>query len=295
MTDGGPAPGLIWIVGPGRVGLSLGVALHRAGAALAFSGRGGAIPNHPLLEGDPPAARWRGGSFAAPAGLSGIVVAVPDRAVREVAGRLASADIDRSVPVVHTSGALGMEALESLRAAGHPVGGVHPLAAVADTVDGADRLRGAAFGVEGEGLARALAERVVAACGGVALPIRGGGKPLYHAAAVFASNYAVALLAVAERLMEAAGVDAEDARPALAALAEGAVANVRALGPAAALTGPVARGDDETVRLHRARLSAGVRPLYSLLGREALALAERAGLDPAAVDRVRAALGDETP
>jgi predicted short-subunit dehydrogenase-like oxidoreductase (DUF2520 family) len=287
------APGPVWIVGPGRLGLSLGAALHRAGHAVAFSGRSPAIPDHSLFSGAWPAARWLGDSLVPPSPLAAIIVAVPDREIHGVADRLASAGLDAGVPVLHTSGVLDVQALAPLVAAGHPVGSVHPLAAVADPADGVERLRGAWFGVEGQGAAREVAERVVAACGGRVLAIRPGGKAEYHAAAVFASNYAVALLSVAERLMARAGVPGDDARPALVALAEGAVANVGRLGPADALTGPVARGDDATLRLHRARLSGGEVPLYCLLGREALALAERAGLDADAVERVRVALQDE--
>jgi predicted short-subunit dehydrogenase-like oxidoreductase (DUF2520 family) len=146
--------------------------------------------------------------------------------------------------------------------------------------------------VEGGGAALGLAERIVHACGGHALRIAPGGKAAYHAAAVFASNYAVALLSVAERLMEQAGVDAADARPALTALAAGAVENVGARGPEAALTGPIVRGDVETVALHLGRLSADERALYSLLGREALRLARRAGLEDAAAERMGALLGE---
>jgi predicted short-subunit dehydrogenase-like oxidoreductase (DUF2520 family) len=146
--------------------------------------------------------------------------------------------------------------------------------------------------VEGEGAAGALAERIVAACGGRVLRVRPGGKAIYHAAAVFAANYAVALLGVGERLMERAGIAPEEARAALAGLAAGAVANTAAHGPAAALTGPVARGDEATVRLHLARLSAEERPLYCLLGKETLRLARAAGLDPEAADRVAHALGE---
>jgi predicted short-subunit dehydrogenase-like oxidoreductase (DUF2520 family) len=292
--DHAPQPGHLWIVGPGRLGLSLGLALHRAGFALSFSVRADSPPTHPLFEGDPPPARWLSSAGRPTMPLAGVVIAVPDRAIPEAAARVASAGLPPSTPVLHTSGVLGSEALEPLRAAGHPVGGVHPLAAVADPVTGVDRLRGAWFGVEGDGAARELAERVVAACEGHVLTVRAGGKPLYHAAAVFASNYAVVLLALAERLMEEAGVSAKDARPALAALAEGAVANVVERGPAAALTGPAARGDDATVRLHLARLSGGVRPVYSVLGREALRLAREAGLSDEAAGRVLRALDNAT-
>lgn len=286
----------LWIVGAGRTGLSLGLRLHRSHAVgrLAVTGRRPAPPDHPLFAGSPPAAAYLPTLDVAPADVDGVVVAVPDGAIEEVAERLARLRIPPSIPVLHTSGSRGGDALAALAAGGHPVGSAHPLAALADPVGGADRLAGATWGIEGEGEALRLAERIVAACGGRGLHLRPGGKPLYHAAAVFASNYAVALLSVAERLMEAAGVEAEEARPALTGLAGGAVENVGARGPAGALTGPVARGDADTVRLHLARLSADERALYSLLGREALRLAREGGMEGAAADRLAALLEERS-
>jgi predicted short-subunit dehydrogenase-like oxidoreductase (DUF2520 family) len=284
----------LWIVGAGRTGLALGLRLHRAGAVggLTISGRRVEAPDHPLFIGDPPAAEYRPSLDRAPGGIDAIVIAVPDGAIAEVAERLASIEIPPSIPILHTSGSRSLDILAALAGQGHPVGSAHPLAAIADPVEGAERLTGATWGVQGEGAAAALAERIVRACGGRVLRIAPGGKPAYHTAAVFASNYAVALLSVAERLMEQAGVDAADARPALAALAQGAVENVVAGGPAEALTGPIVRGDAETVALHLARLSADERALYCLLGREALRLARAAGLDAVAADRLGALLGE---
>ncbi len=278
----------LWIVGAGRLGLALGLALHRSGAfaSLAYSGGRADPPPHPLFEGDPSPVLYRAGLEVPPGDVSGIVLAVPDAAVPAVAEALAGLPLAPAIPVLHASGALSGDALAPLAARGHPVGGMHALAAIADPVSGADRLRGATFGVEGEGEARALAERIVRGCGGRVLIVPPEGKPLYHAAAVFAANYAVVLLGVAERLMAEAGVPPEEARTALAALAGGAVENVAARGPSAALTGPVARGDAETVRLHLARLSRADRPLYSLLAREALALARDAGLPAESAARV---------
>jgi predicted short-subunit dehydrogenase-like oxidoreductase (DUF2520 family) len=284
----------LWIVGAGRTGLSLALRLHRvhAAGALTVTGRRAETPRHPMFDGDPPAATYRSTIERPTSDVDAVVVAVPDRAIEEVAHRLASLGLRPAIPILHTSGSRAGDALRVLAEGGHPVGSVHPLAALADPVTGADRLAGATWGVEGEGAARALAERIVLACGGRALRIAPGGKAAYHAAAVFASNYAVALLGMAERLMEEAGVHAEEARPALAGLAAGAVENVAARGPAAALTGPVMRGDVETVALHLARLSADERALYCLLGREALRLARTAGLDAAAADRIGILLGE---
>jgi predicted short-subunit dehydrogenase-like oxidoreductase (DUF2520 family) len=281
-------------VGAGRTGLALGLRLHRAHAVGRLTMTGRRVPprEHPLFGGDPPGAEYRSSIEDAPGDADAIVIAVPDGAIAEVAGRLASIELPPSIPILHTSGSRSTDILQPLAELGHPTGSAHPLAAIAEPISGAERLAGATWGVEGDGAALRFAERIVHACGGHALRIAPGGKPAYHAAAVFASNYAVALLSVAERLMEQAGVDAADARPALAALAAGAVENVGARGPAAALTGPVIRGDVETVALHLGRLSADERALYSLLGREALRLARQAGLDDAAAERMRALLGE---
>ncbi|HEX6039740.1 Rossmann-like and DUF2520 domain-containing protein [Longimicrobium sp.] len=289
-----PVAAHLWIVGAGRTGLSLALRLHRAHAvpAMTVTGRKPKTPPHPMFKGRPSAARYRSAIERPDPDPDAIVIAVPDGAIDEVADRLATLGLPTSIPVLHTSGSRSVDVLRALAERGHPVGSVHPLAALADPISGADRLAGATWGVEGEGAARALAERIIHACGGRALPIAPGGKPSYHAAAVFASNYAVVLLAVAERLMEEAGVHAEDARPALAGLAAGAVENLAARGPAAALTGPILRGDEETVALHLARLSADERALYCLLGREALRLARSAGLDAAAADRIEHLLGE---
>ncbi|MEX2581785.1 MAG: DUF2520 domain-containing protein, partial [Gemmatimonadota bacterium] len=141
-------------------------------------------------------------------------------------------------------------------------------------------------GAEGDAAAIDLARTWVDALGGRMIRVDAAGKPLYHAAAVLASNYVVALLAVAERIMHEAGVEPDSARDALTELALGAVQNAAAVGPVEALTGPIVRGDAGTVKLHLDRLSVEDRPLYSVLARETLLLAQARGLAPEPTARI---------
>jgi predicted short-subunit dehydrogenase-like oxidoreductase (DUF2520 family) len=115
--------------------------------------------------------------------------------------------------------------------------------------------------------------------GGRPLVIAPSARPLYHAAAVVGSNYLVALAAAASRMLGEAGVEEADTLPALLPLMRGTLDNIERLGVSAALTGPIARGDADTVRLHLARLSAADRVLYCGLGLELLRLARASGMD----------------
>lgn len=282
----------LWVVGPGRLGLSLGSLLRDVGAlaSLTYTGRSAGPPDHPLFRGAAPAASYTSRLIVPEPAPTGIVVAVPDGEIPRVARDLAALRVPSDVPVLHTSGALGAEALAPLSDLGSPVGSLHPLAALADAGRGPERLRGAWFAVEGAPAALLLAARIVRAVGGRELRVRSGGKPLYHAAAVVASNHVVALLGMAERLAEEAGLNAVEAREALVGLATGAARNVWPDGAAAALTGPIARGDEGTIAAHLAELSPGDRTLYSVLAREALELA-RDGLDDQVADRLQRMLG----
>jgi predicted short-subunit dehydrogenase-like oxidoreductase (DUF2520 family) len=213
-----------------------------------------------------------------------IVLAVADGAIAHVAHGLARRSLP-PVPVLHTSGAFGREVLTPLADLGHPAGSVHPLVSVPRGAEDGYRFGGAWFGVEGDVIALEAATALVAAVGGRALIIDAGAKPKYHAASVIASNFLVGLLDVAARLMTESGVDEGKARLSTTALATGAVENVARWGPVDALTGPISRGDLETVKLHLAGLSAHERTLYSVVASEVLSLARRQGLDSAVADQ----------
>lgn len=230
-----------------------------------------------------------------------VFLTVPDSAVAEVASGLAGrAGIPAGIGFVHTSGALELGALAPLQAH-HAVGSFHPLRSF-PTPGPPEAFHGIVIAVDAStpGLLRTL-NRLARELGARPRRVDDSQRALYHAGAVFASNYVVALMRVAVRLLEETGWSETEAVQGLATLAEGAVANVRKQGPTAALTGPIRRGDAQTVARHLAALAAiegpsGGRPggrksaLYRMLGEVALEIAEQAGLEPAAAERTRRAL-----
>jgi len=118
---------------------------------------------------------------------------------------------------------------------------------------------------------------------------------LYHAAAVFASNYLIAVVYEGVLLLEASGWPRADAERALIPLVEGVVANIRKRGTVGALTGPIRRGDVDPVKRHLRALGAvrqKPRPeaVYRMLGTIALEIAREAGLEPKAAERINRAL-----
>jgi predicted short-subunit dehydrogenase-like oxidoreductase (DUF2520 family) len=272
----------IVIIGPGRMGLALGAALRKAEAVerLVYYGRAMEAPPHPMFDGSD-AAEYRVGPHPLPPGTSVVILAVPDSALPEVAHDLAAFGPPPPACVaLHLAGAISTEVLAPLHAQGYAVGSLHPLQSIADPWHSGDRLIGSAYALAGEPEAIAAGRRLVAALEGLPLVIAPGKRQIYHAAAVVASNYMIALLAFSVRLMMQAGVSESDALTALLPLVKGTLENLDQLGVGAALTGPVARGDADTVRLHLARLSDSDRALYSGLGLELLKVARAAGLDP---------------
>lgn len=219
------------IVGGGRAGGSFAAALGAAGWPVEVVGRGGDLAG-------------------AAAGVDLLLLAVPDGAVAEVAAAVEPAG---AAVVAHCSGALGLGPL-----AGHARQAVlHPLVSLPDAERGAAALRdGAWFGLSAEG--DPLAAEVVAALGGRAVVVAEVDWARYHAAAAVASNHLVGLLGQVERLAAGIGVPLE----AYLGLAAGSLANVAALGPAAALTGPVRRGDWATVERHLEALPDAERDAY---------------------------------
>jgi predicted short-subunit dehydrogenase-like oxidoreductase (DUF2520 family) len=284
---------VVGIVGAGAVGLALGIALDRAGWPV------GAVASR-----DPDRrARFRShvGSargFAEAAALIDdvelVLLAVPDDVVAPLA---ASLRMYAGQAIVHTSGLLGAEVLFPALAAGSQAGAFHPLVAFADLDRALAALRGATIAIEGDDdLAAHLAD-MAEAVGGTPVRLAPGSKAAYHAAAVLAAGGVTALLDTIREIATAVGLDEEGALRIYLPLLEQTVANARAMGIAAALTGPATRGDAGTIEAHLAALATDAPdalPVYRALLARSLSIAEQRGaLSPEASGHLRTALAGD--
>jgi predicted short-subunit dehydrogenase-like oxidoreductase (DUF2520 family) len=175
---------------------------------------------------------------------------------------------------IHCSGALSLDALAPAAAEGAAVGSFHPLLSLASADT---ELAGAAAAIEGDDRSLPVLRTVTAALGMEAIELEAGQKPLYHAAATLLSNYTVTLFDLAARIFERLGVPEAEARRSLLPLLRGVVTNLERSGPEGALTGPICRGDVETIRRHMRAISAepNLTATYRALGLQTVALARR--------------------
>ena len=215
-----------------------------------------------------------------------VFLTVPDAVIGEVAARFSATDPAPAVSFIHLSGALTLDVLAPLR--GHSVGSFHPLQSFPFPRE-PDAFRGIAIAVDAStpALLHKL-QRLARELGARPRKVAADERVLYHAAAVYASNFVLAAFSEGVRQLMRIGWSEQDATRALLPLLDGVVANIRRKGVTRALTGPIRRGDADTVRRH---LEALDRPdLYRILASIALEIAREAGLDPAAAERVRRAL-----
>ncbi|GJJ02588.1 hypothetical protein RugamoR64_31260 [Duganella rhizosphaerae] len=175
------------------------------------------------------------------------VLAVGDDQIVSACAALAQAVPLQGSIVFHCSGALASGQLQAARDAGALVASVHPIRSFADPEAVAAQFSGTYCGIEGDAAALAVLTPALQAIGAQPVPIDASAKTVYHAAAVFASNYLVTVLDAALRAYMAAGIPEEVARQMAQPLASESMANVFRLGAAAALSGPIARGDMVTV------------------------------------------------
>lgn len=318
----------IAIVGAGRLGITLGLALTAAGASLCgHTGRSNAgrsraehllgspsyatvadlvavaFGSHPARTAPPTSDPGPDPPFPVflltvpdaelPAASQALVDAVAGHAAARAAGAADHPDdLDAPHPeaerphtaawaAVHTSGANPVSVLDPCAAQGALTLSLHPLQTFSDPARGPDLLRRAAMAVTpGPGTDRRecawrLGERLARAVGGRPFLLEERHRVLYHAAAVMASNYLVALEHAAERLFVEAGLPREGVVEAFLPLVRGAVDNIESQGTVRALTGPLSRGDAATVSAHLRALdqtAPDLAGLYRTLGRATLSL-----------------------
>lgn len=263
---GAPPPlrGLTFsVAGPGRVGTSLAAWLEACGGRrIAAAGRQ-ALPE------------------LSTAGQDLLLVAVPDPVLPAVAAELARRP--QAAVVLHTSGSLDAGALAPLREAGSAVGTLHPLKAFPHPLPDLEQAHGVFFAVDGDPDARDLAFRLAAAWSAEAAEVPATARSLYHFAATLAAGGVVTLLAAAEEIAERLGLPEAVTRGYLelckGAVAAAAEAHREGHPLGSALTGPVARGDRDTVARHLEalrELAPEKLPLTQALARETLRQRERA-------------------
>lgn len=268
----------VGVIGAGRAGTAVAVLLLRAGHSIvAVSGRGPTrdraarfLPDVPVVE--PSEVARRADDL--------VIVAVPDDLIATMVDAVA---VDGAFTagrwVAHLSGATPLAALDAARAEGARRLGLHPLQTFPDPAAGIQRIPGSTMAVaadDDEGLF--VAERLAEDLMTVPFRLADAHRALYHAAAVFASNYVIAATAVAEELLAGAGVP--DPIGAMRPLQRATFENVASMGAAAALTGPAARGDVGTIERNLGALAADLPwavPSYVEMARVAADLAVREG------------------
>jgi predicted short-subunit dehydrogenase-like oxidoreductase (DUF2520 family) len=276
MTRVGLRVGLrVGVVGAGRVGAVLATALRAAGYDV------------PAVAGESAASRTRietllpGVHVDKPTAVSRscdvLLLTVPDDMLANVVAMLsASGAIRAGQYVVHTSGKHGLEVLAPAAERGAHVLAMHPAMTFTGTDVDLARLPGCVFGVTANPDTRALAERLVGDLGGTAVWVEEDKRSLYHAGLAHGANHLVTLVAQAMDLLRASG--STDPAGTLRPLLSAALDNALSYGDAA-LTGPIVRGDVETVRAHLADIAVNAPATLESYVVMARATANRAVLD----------------
>ena len=277
----------ISIIGAGRLGTNLGRALSRSGFTIkALScrhittalesqrviGEGKALTDNLLTA--------REGNI--------LFITVGDDGIAEVSDELSGGDIRWKGRIVfHCSGIHPSTQLHSIKEKGASIGSFHPVQSFIDKDQGADTFSGIHIGIEGDTDAMQTAKKLASGLNAKYFNIDPTVKPLYHSACSIASNSYVALLDTAVKILIAAGFNPDDGVKILQPLVQGTLQNVNKFGIQSALSGPVIRGDSETVKLHLKALekSPELKITYTQLALQALDITQNRGRLPE--DKIR--------
>lgn len=226
------------------------------------------------------------------------MIATPDEEIAPMAERLVLANWIRQGDVVfHLSGALSSAELRACKDVGASVASLHPVQNFASPEASIEQFEGTWCALEGDSAATRILRQAVETIGGKLIPIAPHQKTLYHAGAVMACNYFVALLDVSLDILRTAGITREQGAALLTPILRTTVDNVLEQGVENAMTGPISRGDVEIIERHikeLERLGPESVSVYRELGRATLAVAERRKeLAAQDIKRMQALLADE--
>ena len=199
-----------------------------------------------------------------------IWLCVPDREISAVAAELARKKLWQGKFAFHSSGALTSDELNALRKQGPSVASVHPL--MTFVAGSTPSLKGIPFALEGDATALKAARAIVRDLGGEPFTLSQQSKPAYHAWGSFLSPLLVALLATSEEVAKSAGLTLRETRRRMMPIVRQTVANYEALGAAGAFSGPLVRGDTQTVHKHLKALKRipEAKDVYIALARSAV-------------------------
>lgn len=293
----------IAVIGVGKVGAAVGYLLQRKGhhIAVAVTTSEESLKNAaPYLPGTRlvhSAGEALAGADEA-ASVEVILITTKDGQIESACKEIAaSGALTPAHTVMHMSGAAGLDLLSYAKDAGAGVASLHPIQSFANVELAVERLPGSYFGLTAEGAAREVALKIAADLDGKVVEVADEDKTLYHAAACVASNYLVTLVYTAQKLYGAAGFEESAAIEAMMPLVKGTLANIESIGTAPALTGPIARGDADTVEQHLKKLAVmgeEIVATYRMLGLRTVDMAvTNGGLSPEAAAKLYATLQAE--
>jgi predicted short-subunit dehydrogenase-like oxidoreductase (DUF2520 family) len=283
------------IIGTGAVGSALGILLHRQGYALAGVYDIDRSRSRNLIE------TTGCQLMAAPEEVAQVAdilfITTKDAQIQGVVEDLAEkgAFFPGQI-VIHTSGSQSAHIMAAASAGGAFLLSLHPLQSFANDAMAIENIPGSVFSIEGDKQVYDVAVSLVELLEGEYFFINEQAKPVYHAGACVVSNYLVGLMHLGVQLLVSADVPEELAQKALLPLLRGTVHNLENMPPAEALTGPIARGDAETIEKQLAgmeQLIPEMTQLYSELGLYTTRLAAKKGTDPVQLQRIRQVFADE--
>jgi predicted short-subunit dehydrogenase-like oxidoreductase (DUF2520 family) len=225
-----------------------------------------------------------------------IFITTPDTVIESVAIEIAKKESSlKEKTFVHMSGAHSSVCLQALKDLGAETGSLHPIQSIADVETAREQLKTTVFSIEGTHDAIELLKNLMEQMNNTYFVIKSEQKTLYHMAACTVSNYLVTLVDVGLSMYESIGIDRETGYKALYPLIRGTVENLKHMDTKEALTGPIARGDVNTVKAHLDAVSdENIEDFYRYLGRATVQMAkEKSGTDKSKLGKLEELLNDE--